>query len=577
MYLAGCRWGRNHYCDLLVGAMAAGPDPQGIVEARFAEGGSLGLVLSDARREMAAGASTSIVRLRQVIPGTQAAAMTVRIHPTFYVVDLRVCEYAGWLPLIACSSCRVQALRPGLLLLAVDSKPVEGVPYERVLEMLTARPLVLTFGPDPLEQEQQHGGVDALAAALDAGVGGGHATHDDHPLQAGEYVKWMDNIRGQSFGMDIKGNEHGDAMVTGFTNARPKAVGVIEGSVLVRINGIDIRGQGHEGVALALKGSVGQLQIAFVFRAPPGYNVTPPPRQQERGGGAGHRGDDAPIICTFDEERQLGLVFERRPHDEQQHAELLVLSSVLPDTQASKFPRLRPGLFVQAINGRDVEGMPMDATMNLMKARPATITFVSAPQEEGRQGGAHHGDHADDGTTSSPFRDPAALRATGDAEIALYGRTSLDDARSAAESRVPKTNNILSRVDEILARDSPSSTRQMILPGGAITGRPDAFSRELSFGSQTPRGAGRHPSSPRGVLRGEQQLSFAPPPLPADHPPSPPPGYRGPALYSPTPRAVGAPAGEGGLLAGSSSRSIGSSRGRGWGTLETGAEGFVGR
>eukprot|EP01049_Picozoa_sp_SAG25_P011048 SAG25_NODE_1288_length_3404_cov_3.277761_5_plen_47_part_01 len=38
------------------------------------------------------------------------------------LVGLVVCEYAGWLPLIACSSCRVQALRPGLLLLAVDSK-----------------------------------------------------------------------------------------------------------------------------------------------------------------------------------------------------------------------------------------------------------------------------------------------------------------------------------------------------------------------------------------------------------------------------------------------------------------------
>eukprot|EP01047_Picozoa_sp_COSAG01_P061035 COSAG01_NODE_7565_length_3146_cov_6.895963_1_plen_166_part_00 len=164
--------------------MAAGPDPHGIVEARFADRGSLGLVLSDARREMTAGASTSIVRLRQVIPGTQAAAMTVRIHPTSYVVDLRVCEYTGWLPLTACSSCCVQALRPGLLLLAVDSKPVEGVPYERVLEMLTARPLVLTFGPDPLEQEQQHGGVDALAAALDAGVGGG-ARHTRRSSSAG--------------------------------------------------------------------------------------------------------------------------------------------------------------------------------------------------------------------------------------------------------------------------------------------------------------------------------------------------------------------------------------------------------
>eukprot|EP01049_Picozoa_sp_SAG25_P011044 SAG25_NODE_1288_length_3404_cov_3.277761_1_plen_120_part_10 len=95
MYLAGCRWGRNHYCDLLVGAMAAGPDPQGIVEARFAEGGSLGLVLSDARREMAAGASTSIVRLRQVIPGTQAAAMTVRILPSTWLTCACVSMLGG--------------------------------------------------------------------------------------------------------------------------------------------------------------------------------------------------------------------------------------------------------------------------------------------------------------------------------------------------------------------------------------------------------------------------------------------------------------------------------------------------
>ena len=60
--------------------MTAVLGPHGIVEARFTQDGSLGLVLSDARRDTAKGASTSIVRLRQVIPGTQAAAMTVSVE-----------------------------------------------------------------------------------------------------------------------------------------------------------------------------------------------------------------------------------------------------------------------------------------------------------------------------------------------------------------------------------------------------------------------------------------------------------------------------------------------------------------
>ena len=232
----------------------------------------------------------------------------------------------------------IAGLAAGMELVGVNGGPIVGIPYEQVILQLQQRPVRLNFS--------------------------GHGP---------EASVVLENVPGQSYGMNIGTHAvSGDAVITGFTNHRPEAAGILPGSTLMRINSINVTGQGHAGVyrVMSLPEVAEAPHVEFVVRAPPGSSADAPAGSASPSLGYGA----APVICTFDEDGPLGIVFEQSS-SAQVHRVLLV-SNIIPDTQAEKFLRLKPGLLIKSVNGKDVDGMSIVATTTLLRSRPVTIVFV---------------------------------------------------------------------------------------------------------------------------------------------------------------------------------------------------------
>ena len=340
-------------------------------EPRFTDAAPLGVVLTETRIPTLY--SGSLVHIHEIQPGTQAAG--------------------------------VSELRKDQLLVRVNGDSILNLPYEMVLELVKKRPVQLTFASSP------HLDDDAGPYVASPDVRG--ASRGAAAAAADEYSVRIHNSG--SFGFNLQEVEDGDVVVEGFSNVKPEAAGVQPGSVLLWVEGHDVRGQGTDGVQRAIGLCRSAHTVEFVFRKPA---VAPAAHLQPV---------LVPFDCTFEERDPLGLEF-RPVAGEPGGVEELVVSNVAPGSQAAlKFPYVREEMQLQKVNGHGISGVGLDEVRRMCVGRPVTLTIV----------------------------DPHHAGAIGLPGPAVEG--------AAHGGAVPETSTILDRVDRLL------STPQA--PAGPDTGR----------------------------------------------------------------------------------------------------------
>ena len=348
-------------------------------EPRFTDAAPLGVVLTETRIPTLY--SGSLVHIHEIQPGTQAAG--------------------------------VPELRKDQLLVRVNGDSILNLPYEMVLELVKKRPVQLTFASSP-HLDDDAGPYVASPDVRGASRGAAAAT-----AAADEYSVRIHNSG--SFGFNLQEVEHGDVVVEGFSNAKPEAAGVQPGSVLLWVEGHDVRGQGTDGVQRAIGLCRSAHTVEFVFRKPavhPAAHLQPVL---------------VPFDCTFEERDPLGLEFRPVAGEGPGGVEELVVSNVAPGSQAAlKFPYVREEMQLQKVNGHGISGVGLDEVKRMCVGRPVTLTIV----------------------------DPHHAGAIGLPGPAVGG--------AAHGGAVPETSTILDRVDRLLstpqAQVGPDSGRSVDAP-----------------------------------------------------------------------------------------------------------------
>lgn len=348
------------------------PDDEGVqllqsqqveAEPTFTADGPLGLTLSETQIETVY--SGKLVHLDEVSPATQMA---------------------------------FPALRPDQLLIKVNGDSILGVDYDRVMEILaTTRPLTLTFTSSP---HMEDGDVSGAGLAVPPSPGDQYTVHIPS---------------GGSFGFHLRDDGHGDVVIDSFLNEKPAAAGVVQGSLLLWVQGMGVRGMGIEGVRRAIAQCAGAQSVEFVLQAP--------------GSGDAGLDDDLMFDCVFEDPGKLGITFEELPgHDGM--PPVLVIAKVEKGTQADRHTYLRPGMEVRAVNRETIVGLSLDAVLDRCTTRPLTLTFFD-PQLGAAAGISH---------VASPMMSTHTVGIGHDV--------------------APATPNILDRVDALLA----------VGPGPDVTG-----------------------------------------------------------------------------------------------------------
>lgn len=285
----------------------------------------------------------------------QRADVRVEAEPTFTAAHERLgltlsetridTVYRGTLMHLDAVSPATQAafpdLRPDQLLVKVNGDSIVGLDYDKVMSILaTTRPLTLTFTSSPHME-------DSVAGTP--------------PAPGDEYTVHIPS--GGSFGFNLRDDGLGDVVIDSFSNEKPGAAGVVPGSLLLWVQGIGVRGEGHAGVQRAIAQCAGAPSVEFVLQAP---GVEP------------HSDDLIPFIpfdCLFEDPGKLGLSFEQLPPGDDGAPAPLVISAIEKRTQ-DKYTYLRPGMEVTAVNGQSVVGLSLEAAVDRCTARPLTLSLI---------------------------------------------------------------------------------------------------------------------------------------------------------------------------------------------------------
>ena len=357
-------------------------------EPTFTDRGPLGLKLHETRIPTVF--SGTLVHLDGVEPGSQAAVAAPE-------------------------------LREHQLLIKVNGDSILGMPYERVLELLKMRPVTLTFAQSPHLEE-------------------GEAEGQQPPAPGEEYTRMLSRVNG-SFGFNLAETEHGDVTVDSFTNEAPAAAGVLSGSLLLWVQGHDVRGEGNAGAGAAIAECAGQESVEFVFLAP----ADPAGLGVDLGLGSGI----VPFDCTFEDSGPLGLAFISLQTD-RGGTPAFAISTIESGTQADQYTYLRPGMEVTGVNGQSIAGLGHAAVLARCGVRPVTLTmidpqlgaaaaiddydpdpYLGAGEAGGGAGAALMGEHGDVAATATILAKVDSLLAT---TPAVLGRA--DDAHSPAHMYV---------------------------------------------------------------------------------------------------------------------------------------------